>query len=137
MNTRQTSTPSAPLKVFRLGHNCAVYGPLKAMLGMTGFHNQANILVVAPSKAAAFGLASAMPNMDTPRRTDPDFRIATGNDVDALAAAGQLDSQRVLVFHPHRPGSVVEVRVDGDHQVIGQFAPAAGYTSTFEPAAGA
>jgi hypothetical protein len=124
------------LKVFLLGHNCSVYGPIKELLGMTGVYNQATILVVAPSKAAAFGLASAMPNMSTPSRTDPEFRMAAGSDVDALAAAGQLATERVLAFHPNRSDDVVEVRVDGQHCVIGRFVPVAGYQFAFEPASG-
>ncbi len=127
------------LKVFTLGINgTSVPGPVLDLLGRRRTRNQVQVLVVAPSKASAFGLASAMPGVGVPAKSDPEFRVASGNDVDALAAAGQLDEPRVLAHHPdHGTDHVVEIRADGHHRIIGHLVRIPGYLFRFDPATGA
>ncbi len=125
------------MRVFRLSLNgVSVPRAVEALLGFTGNRNQADVLVVAPSKAAAWGLANGMPSLGVPSLSDPEFRLAMGNDVDALAAAGQLDRPRVLAYHPDRQDVVVEVHADGRHLVVGRFVRVGAYGCRFEPAAG-
>ena len=125
------------IRVFRLTLNGVnVTGAVQKLLGLPNHHRQAQVLVAAPSKAAAWGYASAMPNIGCPSRSDPDFRIAMGNCVDALVAAGQLDRLRALAFGD-RGGPVVEVRADGAHHVIGWLSRSGHVGWVFEPAAGA
>lgn len=123
------------LKVFRLTLNgVGVPTAVRDLLGLRVSRNQAQVLVVAPSKAAAFGLASAMYGLGVPARSDPDFRQATGNDVEALEAAGQLTEPRVLAYDGDSyPAAVAEIRADRQHRVIGQLARVEGFRFQFEP----
>lgn len=125
------------MRVFRLTLNGVIAsGRVAALIQVPRYQRQVDVLVVAPSKAAAYGLASAMPDISVPSRSDPDFRLATGNEVDALAAAGQLDHERVLAYKTERSAVVVEVKVDGRHQVIGRLVQGPLYSFTFELAGG-
>lgn len=121
------------LKVFRLNYNgCSVPEAARIMLAMPVHHNQADVLVAAPSKVIAHGLASAIPNLGVPRRSDPGFLLAMGNDVDALIAGGQFAVPRVLACKPERSDVVVELRADGRHRVVGRLVRTGRFEFRFE-----
>ncbi len=111
------------LKVYGLGNNGFVSREIADALGMTGSHRQASVLIVAASKRAAIELAEATKGIYAPTMSDPEFRVASGIDVDALAEAGMLAEPQILATESFaRAGSpAVRLTADGFH-VVGEFA---------------
>ncbi len=127
------------LRTFRLTLNgVGVPTDVWPLLGMPTHRRQAQVLVVAPSKAAAHGLADGIRGLNAPARSDPDFRLASGNEVDALAAAGQLDEPRVLAYDgDSNDVPVVGVSYAGRHRVVGRLVRVGHVGFRFDPADGA
>lgn len=105
------------LKVFGLGNHGFVGAAVLRALGEPPHVRQARVLIVAPNKAAAIEVAercrSAEARVALPSKSDPEFRLATGRDVDALRAAGMCDEPGILVL-PLTSWRSPVVRVDAD-----------------------
>lgn len=127
----------AKLKAYTLGIHGFVAPVVGDLLGEPAHVRQASVLVVAETKRAAVGVAARARGVPTPSLSDPEFRVATGNDVDALAAAGMLDEPTVLVTKLTASSSpVVQVGPDGP-TVVGEIKPDGSYRSVFVPVASA
>ncbi|MEV1013818.1 hypothetical protein AB0I89_23995 [Micromonospora sp. NPDC049801] len=123
----------AKLKTYAIGINTHVHSDIFAMLDQPNHIRQARVLVVAPNKAAAINYPSTLPGRWVGTPYTSEVRVASGNDVDALAVAGVLDAPAAFVIpHTGWPGSGV-VRVDADGpKLIGHLNRANG-TVQFEP----
>jgi len=89
---------------------------ITAALGMAAHHRQARVLIVASTKAAGAEVARLGMGFVAPG----DLRVAMGNDVDAMQAAGVFDRPRLYVHRPHQTGPVVVVD-DSGPEVVGQL----------------
>ncbi|MET8278328.1 hypothetical protein [Micromonospora sp. NPDC005174] len=121
------------LKTYAVGINTHVHSDIFAMLDQPSHIRQARVLVVAPTKAAAISYPSTVPGRWVGTPFTSEVRVASGNDVDALAVAGVLDTPAVFVI-PHGGWSgngVVRVDENGP-KLIGHFNRADG-TVQFEP----
>lgn len=112
-------TTVAKMKVFSLGNHGFIGREACDALDLPQHVRQARVLLIAASKAAAVRMCEDIrahsPNgvpISLPTLSDPEFRLATGNDVEALREAGLLDEPGVFVMPMlSRPGDAV-VRVD-------------------------
>lgn len=114
----------ARLKVFSLGNNGFIGSAVRDALGEPRHIRQAAVLVVAATKAAAIEVIErarsnpAGAYVALPTRSDPEFRVAAGNDVAALRAAGLLDTPTVLVTsNSGGPAAVVQVGTGGVRRI--------------------
>jgi hypothetical protein len=101
---------------------------ITAALGMAAHQRQARVLIVASTKAA--GAEVARPGMGFV--APGDLRVATGNDVDAMQAAGVFDRPRLYARRAHGTGPVVAVD-DSGPEVVGRLEDSAG-SLTYVPA---
>lgn len=101
----------ATMKVYTLGNHGFISAEVRDALGLPPHTRQARVLIAEETKAAAIRAVEAARSrraaISLPTRSDPEFRVATGNDVDALRAAGLLDGPRVLVVGSVASGSPV------------------------------
>lgn len=120
------------MKIFTTGRYGRVPGPLAAALGISAASNhcQARVLVAAANKHEAHLLLAGVGL--SVNFSNPDFRQAMGNDVDCLAAAGQLAAPIVLA-RSHANGPVAKIEADG-YTIIGTYRSGAqGDAGSFEP----
>jgi hypothetical protein len=114
----------AKLKVYTLGNNGFVGDAVRKAISQPEHVRQARMLISARTKADAIRLLEERRNRDNlaagaytsvPAPSDPEFRQATGNDVNALRAAGLLAEPDVLVLSLNggRRGPVARVGMDG------------------------
>lgn len=109
------------MKVYTLGRHGFATPQIAAAVGTGTRHRQVDVFVAARSKAAAYALLAAR-RLAPGSVHDPDFRVATGDDVDALRAAGVLTDGVVLVKKLHAMnGPVVWVEADGHIAQCGEF----------------
>ncbi len=109
------------LKVFEVGNLGGINGNVRDALGEAPWIRQGRILIVAPNKTVAHDLAAPLEGISVPRASHPEFRVAMGNDVDALQVAGLLGAPRVFVLSMSGGQSpVVQVDPDGP-RVIGRL----------------
>jgi hypothetical protein len=85
------------LKVYTLGINGFAPRNVLDLLGEPQHIRQARVLIVAPTKTAAFHLAQDRHIGYTTLR-DPEFRLACGNDMDGLREAGRLERPAIYVL---------------------------------------
>lgn len=110
------------LKVYTPGNLGMVNAQVQAALRLPTHIWQACILVAAPSKAAAYRHANALPQIQVPPPGNPEWDAAMGNDVDALSAAGFLAEPEVVVVSLIARGGEPAVRVTADGvEVLGEF----------------
>lgn len=85
------------LKVYTLGINGFIRSGVNDALGIPSHIRQATVLAVATTKAHAVQVYAehGFPGV---RPSDSEFRVAMGNDLDALAAAGLLTEPGVWVI---------------------------------------
>ncbi len=96
---------------------------ITAMIGHRSGRNQAPIYIAAPTKAAAHRLANELPHHWVGYPTLGRLRVAMGNDLDALVAAGLLDESGILV-KANNGGREAVVRVTADGPtLIGHLVP--------------
>ncbi len=108
------------MKIYTAGTSF-ISPPIVAALGLPGHVRQGRLLVVAHTKAEAFGLLHAR-HLGPDSIRDPEFRVAMGNDVDALIVAGLDREAAVFVVQSvHSVGPVVRVAADGTPTVVGRI----------------
>jgi len=135
------------MKTYTLGNHGTIGPVIRDALDLPSHIFHAKILAVAATKTAAAHLLDAHGcGMHSPR--DPEFRVASGNIVDALDAAGLLNEPAVyaldtpgLLNEPAvhatrtmpRPGEwVVRVLPGGVPVRVGRLMAADGYGRVFE-----
>jgi hypothetical protein len=107
------------MKVYTLGNHGFVPVPVAKMLGMTGIHRQARILIAASSKAEAFRLVSER-GIGPESIHDKEFRVAQGDDVDVLAHVGLLAAPAVFALDNSAVTEVVRIEQDGSPTLLGR-----------------
>lgn len=122
----------AKLKTYTLGIHGFIDATTRDSLGVAPHIRQARVIAVATTKAHAVQVYAehGFPNVN-PR--DSEFRVAMGNDLDALTAAGELAEPGVWVLPGTGSLSDVVLRMlpGGVPQRIGHLEPAPGYKTTF------
>lgn len=112
----------AKLKVYTLGINGFIRSEINEALGVEPHIRQASVYAVATTKAHAVQVYAeyGFPNVNM---RDSEFRVAGGNDLDALAAAGLLTGPSVWVMPMlSRPGSwVVRMQLGGVPRRVGRL----------------
>lgn len=109
------------MKFYDLGNLGFVTMPIADILGLSKHHRQTRVLVYARSKAAAFALLGER-SMAPGHVGDPNFRVAMGNDVDALAAGGLTEAPAVYALtRLSGIGPVVRIEQDGSPTVVGRL----------------
>lgn len=123
------------LKVFSTGNHGFIGPDVRDALGLPQHIRQARVLIVAATKRAASAMTDATYGIGFIRPTDSELRVAASPDVDALAEAGVLDRERVLVTGDTGApsnGHVVDVAADGTITTVGRLKQAAGYRCIFQ-----
>ncbi|MEU0078487.1 hypothetical protein ABZY58_11375 [Micromonospora tulbaghiae] len=112
----------ARMKVFSLGVHGFIGNDVRDALGAPSHIRQARVLAVAPTKAAAVHVY-AEHGFRGVRPSDSEFRVAMGNDVDALAEAGLLNEPGVWVLPSAIGGgdTVVRMQPGGAPQRAGRL----------------
>lgn len=108
------------MKVFTTGIYGMVSPAAARALGLPSGRNQARVLIAARNKVLAHQLLTER-HLEV-SMSNPEFRLATGTDVDLLDRAGMLDQPGVLAVNQVTANSPV-VRVGPDHTatLIGHF----------------
>ncbi|MGA3562666.1 hypothetical protein [Melissospora conviva] len=121
------------MKTYTLGNHGFINSYIRDALNLPSHICQAEILVVAATKADAAQVLDDQGFFGHNPR-DPEFRVASGNDVDALDAAGLLGEPAVYVTTLiGRPGDwVVRVQSGGVPVRVGRLMAADGYGRVFE-----
>ncbi|MGA3524133.1 hypothetical protein [Melissospora conviva] len=121
------------MKTYTLGIHGFIGPDIGEALDLPSHIFQARILAVAATKADAAQVLADQGFFWNNMR-DPEFRVASGNDVDALAAAGLLGEPAVYVTTRRaRPGDwVVRVQSGGAPVRVGRLLAADGYGRVFE-----
>ncbi|MFY1595527.1 hypothetical protein [Micromonospora sp. WMMD737] len=124
----------ARLKTYTAGINTHVHRDIFNLLEQPDHIRQARVLIVATTKAAAIAFPASIGSrwVGTPYASE--VRVASGSDVDALAAAGLLDAPAVFVMpNGGFPGTgVVRVDADGFVKRVGRMVRTNG-VAEFEP----
>lgn len=107
------------MKVYCLGNHGFVSALVRDALGLPSHVRQARVLVSARSKADAFRVLAER-GMGPGSVRDPEFRVASGNDLDALAPSGLLNAPAVYAVSP-RIGAVVRIEADRSPTVVGRL----------------
>lgn len=122
------------LKTYTLGVHGFIRSDVNEPLGVAPHIRQARVLAVATTKAHAVQVYAAhgFPNI-TP--SDSEFRVAMGNDLDALAEAGLLTEPSVWVLPSNFGGSraVVRMQPGGVPQRVGRLERGDGHRSVYVP----
>lgn len=107
--------------MFTLGNGGFVRPEIITALGLPRHVRQARVLIAAENKGRARTLV--VEALDLPiSPSNPEFRQAMGNDVDALSAAGLLDAVSIYVLPlllSGRSQPVVQVAPNGTWWVAG------------------
>jgi hypothetical protein len=120
----------APLKVFTLGNNGFIAREIADALGFPQHVRQARVLVFAASKRAAHDLLNGLPGCPSVSYADPEFRQATGVDVDAIRGSGYGLGRPMVLVLPMTASygaPVVEVDDSGPRR-IGRLDAGTGYS---------
>jgi hypothetical protein len=125
------------MKVFTLGNSGFIGPQMAEALGLPRHTSQARVLVAAANKTAAHRLVGE--GLGIPlSMSSQDFRLAMGNDLDALLRAGLLTTASIYVMPMlARAGSpVIEVYPGGTWSRVGtmEYAPGALSHLQFTPA---
>lgn len=122
----------AKLKTFTLGNHGFINNTVSDALDLPRHVRQATVIAVATTKAHAVQVYAdhGFPHIN-PR--DPEFRMAGGNHIDALAAAGELAEPGVWVTPNigNLSNTVVRMQPGGVPQRIGRFEHGPGFKTTF------
>ncbi|MFG3710991.1 hypothetical protein [Micromonospora sp. NPDC047730] len=107
------------MKTYRL-YGAFLTRTVAEAIGAPAHVNQGDVIIVADTKHSALEMALGRKIMATMR--DPNFRVAHGNDVDALRAAQMLERPTVLAHGSPAYGYVVDIAADGTARRIGRLA---------------
>jgi hypothetical protein len=123
-------TAVAKLKTYTLGPHGFIDAATRDALGVAPHIRQARVIAVATSKTHAVQVYAehGFPNV-SPR--DSEFRVAMGNDLDALTEAGELAEPGVWVMPSLGTGHVARMLPGGVPQCIGRLEFAPDYKATF------
>jgi len=110
------------VKVYSLNSSSSVPAPVKPMLGLVQFNQQAEVFVSAASKAEAFRLLAAR-HMEPGSIRDPEFQLADGNDVRVLTNCGLFAAPAVIATNrlTGDQADVVRVEVTGEGTLLGRL----------------
>jgi hypothetical protein len=109
------------MKIYTLGAHGIVPDGVAGELGLTGAHRQAEVLIAAPSKVKAFAALTSL-WLAPSSIHDPEFRIASGDLVDALVAGdGAFRPGKATIVHRTRNvGPVLHLVDPTTYRVIGK-----------------
>jgi hypothetical protein len=112
----------AALKVFTDESGGYVPSHVCAALGIPAHRSQARVFIAAPTKAAASRMAVER-GLHRTGYAVRYLREASGNDVDAIAEAGQFAEPGILVTHRNavNGSAVVAIDADGSARDVGQL----------------
>jgi hypothetical protein len=119
--THLEHTMAPKMKIFTTGLYGSVNPEVGELLGLPQFKLQARVLVAAATKRDAHKMLAAR-DMSL-AFSAPEFRLAMGNDVDALSAASLLLAPTVLALASDGESPVVRIEPDRNHVVVGRYRP--------------
>lgn len=110
------------LKVFTLGIHGFIRAEVNTALGLAPHIRQARVLAVATTKAHAMQVYGEH-GFPIVTQSDSEFRLTSGNDINALTEAGLLTEPSVWVLPSNFGGSraVVRMQPGGEPQRVGHL----------------